>query len=320
MKITVRSAAHQHTTDIDPTLVMDAREWDRLGNVCVTRATTALERDLLGYKKEHRDHLSDMFKSMAATNRTIRRVLEPGSEDPSSVDALALARLQLECLFALCLMFEGSQHVDCYTQDRWRKQYVRYLLLRQETMALPAWEQFVSETPVDLIRLGLHFGVTQAQMSTVAFQELGKPLPAGITEQNVPPFPTPGKVIGKIADHGKRRMLERLYMNYVELCSFAHGLGEANLLKLVFDKRSPDGRMFDGIEKEKKFNTNVSGQSHRISFLSIAQSTAELTKLYPSDMELSVAASNAWNQLRGASLFTKAIWELRTKKLLGILG
>ncbi len=109
-------------------------------------------------------------------------------------------------------------------------------------------------------------------------------------------------------------------MNYVELCSFAHGLGEANLLKLVFDKRSPDGRMFDGIEKEKKFNTNVSGQSHRISFLSIAQSTAELTKLYPSDMELSVAASNAWNQLRGASLFTKAIWELRTKKLLGILG
>src|SRR5207247_4726953 len=57
------------------------------------------------------------------------------------------------------------------------------------TMALPAWEQFVSETPVDLIRLGLHFGVTQAQMSTVAFQELGKPLPAGITEQNVPPFP-----------------------------------------------------------------------------------------------------------------------------------
>ena len=217
-------------------------------------------------------------------------------------------------------MFEGSQHVDCYTQDHWRKQYVRYLLLRQETMALPAWEQFVSETPVDLIRLGLHFGVTQAQMCTVEFQELGKPLPAGIAQQNIPQFPTPGKVIGKIADPGKRRMLERLYMNYVELCSFAHGLGEANLLKLVFDKRSPDGRMFDGIEKEKKFNTNVSGQSHRISFLSIAQSTAELTKLYPSDMELSVAASNAWNQLRGASLFTKAIWELRTKKLLGILG
>ena len=67
MKITVSSAAHQHTTDIDPTFVMDAREWDRLGNVCVARATTALEKDLSGYKKEHRDHLSDMFKSMAAT-------------------------------------------------------------------------------------------------------------------------------------------------------------------------------------------------------------------------------------------------------------
>jgi hypothetical protein len=78
--------------------------------------------------------------------------------------------------------------------------------------------------------------------------------------------------------------------------------------------------MFDGVEKERKFNTNVSGQSFRMSFLSIAQSTAELTKLYPSDLELSVAASNAWNQLRAASLFTKVIWELRTKRLLGILG
>jgi len=97
MKITVSSAAHQHTTDIDPTLVMDTREWDRLGNVCIARATAALEKDLSGFRREHRDHLSDMFKSMAATNRTIRRVLEPGSEDASSVDALALARLQLEC-------------------------------------------------------------------------------------------------------------------------------------------------------------------------------------------------------------------------------
>lgn len=265
-KIPVGACAHRHATDIDPKKEMDSKEWDRLGNVCVVRATTALQKDVKGYRKEHRDHISDMFNSMAATNRTIRQVLEAGFHEPGSVDALALARLQVECLYALCLMFEGSEYVDRYTQDHWRKRFVEFLLIREETMALPRWEQLVSETPVDLIRLGLHFGVTAAQICTVELEELGKPLPAGMTEQRIRPFPTPARAIEKLPQGDKRRMLERLYLKYSDLCSFAHGLGQANLLKILFDKRSPHSRFATEAERKDRFQSVVLGEAYLVSF------------------------------------------------------
>jgi hypothetical protein len=51
-------------------------------------------------------------------------------------------------------------------------------------------------------------------------------------------FPTPGKVSDKITNPDKKRMLERLNVEYGYLCSFAHVLAEAKLLKGVFDARS----------------------------------------------------------------------------------
>src|SRR5271157_81994 len=110
MRTRVSQCLHRHVTDIDPQQEMDSNEWDRLAKICIVRATTALQNELVGYSKEQRDHISDMFNSMAATNRAIRRLLGPTWGDPSSVDALALARLQLEGLFALCLMFESPKH------------------------------------------------------------------------------------------------------------------------------------------------------------------------------------------------------------------
>jgi hypothetical protein len=320
LPLPVSKVAHRHTTDIDRQQTMQSKEWDRLGNVCVVRATKALEGDTDGYTREHRYHISDMFNSMATTNRTIRRVLEAGANEPESVDALVLARLQLECLYTVCLMLEGPQHVDCYTRDYWRKRYIEYLLMREETMGLPELEQLAAETPVDLIRLGLHFGVTPDQMATVELREIGKPLDASLTKQSIPRFPTPGQSIERFSPGDKRRMLERLHHKYVDLCSFAHGSGHANLFKIVFDRRSPHGDFLTEAEKEKRFMYDVVGTVYTVSFLSIAQSTAELTLLYPHDVELSVAVSNAWEQLRRTSFLTKAIWEIRTRSLLGMIS
>jgi hypothetical protein len=47
---------------------------------------------------------------------------------------------------------------------------------------------------------------------------------------------------------------------------------------------------------------------------------AELTVLYPNSMEIIEAACRAWKQLSGASLVTKAVWEIRTRKLLGAIS
>ena len=137
-KIPVSTCAYRHTSDIDVNARFDANEWERLMNVCVVRATSALEVPAPGYDDMHRHHLGNVFKSMAATHRTIRKLLADAEPDtPEGVDVLPLARLQLEGLYTVCLMLEGSRWVDAYLQDHWRKQYIKFLLMRAETETLP---------------------------------------------------------------------------------------------------------------------------------------------------------------------------------------
>ncbi len=50
------------------------------------------------------------------------------------------------------------------------------------------------------------------------------------------------------------------------------------------------------------------------------QSAAELTMLYPKDLDLQAAAVAAWTKLVDGSLLGKAIWEIRTRALLGIIA
>jgi hypothetical protein len=319
MKTRVSQCLHRHLTDIDPQREMDSKEWDRQANICIVRATTALHDELAGYSKEQRDHISDMFNSMAATNRAIRQLLGPGWGDPSSVDAVALARLQLEGLFALCLMFESPKYVDRFRQDYWRKSYIQYLLIREETLTLPSFQELASKTPVDLLRLGLHFGVTNAPICTVENEELGKPLPHGVRKEPITRFPTPGKAIDLIPQGDKRPILERLYQKYLHLCSFAHGSGEANLFKIMFDERSPHARFATDNERAERFQSNVAGEAFTTSFFSIAQAAAELTASYPKSTDLPGAAIIAWDQLSVASFWTKAVWEIRTRNLLGAI-
>ena len=54
--------------------------------------------------------------------------------------------------------------------------------------------------------------------------------------------------------------------------------------------------------------------------MSIAQSAAELTTLYPNNMELASAVTRAWNELCGAHMLVNAVWNIRTKGLFGVVG
>ena len=51
-------------------------------------------------------HLSWMFDAMRFTHATIRNLVALGTNSPSCVDALALARQQLEALYSVCLMVQ----------------------------------------------------------------------------------------------------------------------------------------------------------------------------------------------------------------------
>jgi hypothetical protein len=75
------------------------------------------------------------------------------------------------------------------------------------------------KSPISLTQLREQFGITQEQQLVIEHEELGTPLPSGLVKQPIPHFPTPGRMLTKIAAPAKRRMLERLYPHYVDLGS-----------------------------------------------------------------------------------------------------
>jgi hypothetical protein len=317
--IRVSSCAYIHTEDIDLDKAAQSKEWDKLANVCVLKATTALKRNPSVFTRAQSDHVGDVFEALQVTQRTIRRVLEPGKEDPTSVDALALARLQLEALYTICLFTEEPGWIDVYVQDYWRKRYVLYLLGREELKNLPRGKKSPGEAWEAIEGLRHVFGITREQQLTVEHEELGTPLSPGVVPDPIPSFPTPGRAIRKIPPSTKRRILERLYPEYVHLCSFAHGLPMANLYKNLFNDRSRHRSGMSDADIQRKFDTEVMGLCYIVSNLSIAQATAELIPFYPADMELRVASTNIWNAMTSTNLLGKALWNIRTKDLLGAL-
>jgi hypothetical protein len=290
-------------------------------DVAVGRALDALEQPTGHYSDFHRANIQNVFLSMQSTQRAIRKILSWGNEDPVAIDALALARLPLEGLYTLSLMFEAPRWVHDYLRDGWRKQYESFLLQREETKDLSRCAEFNNRTgPFNIVMHAKAVGITKTQIASVEHLQLGTPLPEGVKYERIDRFPMPSGVIDEIQDGRKKQMLRRLYPEYSYLCSFAHGLPDANLFKLMFNKRSKCRGMWSETEVKDAFQRNVAERAYTTSLIAIIQSVAELTTLYPINIELRAGIVVAWKEMSEASLLGRAVWNLRTKALLGALS
>ena len=320
--ITVASCKYVHTADIDPNAERAGGDkWAGLINICVQAAQDALETPPNGYTPIQRNSLSDLFCSMKATHRAIRTLIKLGDGEPASVDALALARLQLEGLYTICLLTEGPQHVVRFVAEAWKRQYIRWMLNREETKGLGRFSDYDGDEYPRVMALAQVWGITNDQRLTIEFQEMEVEPPLGFVRQPIRPFPTPGQLIADIPEGTKKRMLERLYPEYQDLCVYAHGRPLAGFGKSIFDDRSVARREFlqfhKGSDIHELFSRGVLGPAQFYSLGSVAQATAELTTLYPASVELRSAATRAWNELHNSHLLMNAIWNIRTKDLLG---
>lgn len=255
MSSTVKSVAYVHTADIDPTVVKSGATWEGLANICVTAAEKALETPPNGYTPTQRNSLTDIFASMKVTHRSIRLLVKFGDEKPESVDALVLARLQLEGLYTICLLTEKAEHVDWFVKEAWKRQYIRYLLMREETKGLDRFIDAQSDVQElsRLLKLATVWNVSEAERLTIEYDELEMPPPAGFVREPIRNFPTPGGLIKELPAGPKRTMLERLYIEYQDLCAYAHGRPIAGFNKTVFDGRSPLRSMFPITEIQTTF-------------------------------------------------------------------
>ena len=319
--ITVSSCAYVHSEDVSPEHHVDAGALNAAMEAAVTCAIAALRNDTDGYTEFQRRTIQTVYSSMLSTHSLIPKVLANGWQNPESIDALALARVPLEGLYTLCLMFENASWIDAYLKDGWKKQYVRLLLECEETKNLPRFNEFCTKrAPAYLNAHRKLLGITDAEVATINHKELGTAMPEGTVQEHISRFPSPSRVInllGKGTD--KRKMLERLYPEYVFLSTFAHGLPDALLLKTMFNENAPIPMQHDDEKLKDTFHRQVEQPAYVTSLISGIQGSAELINLYPADVELAAMVMKAWETLTHEMLLGKAIWNIRTKKLLGIV-
>ena len=319
--IIVQSCAHVHPDDIDPEAHANAIDIEVTKDKAVARAIAALENDAAGWSHLHRANVQTLFKAMTATHRTILTVLEFGWQDPRSIDAMVLARVPLEHLYTLCLMFEDSYWMDVYLKEGWKKQYERFLLQREETKNLPRFDDYSKKSGPPTLEMQREFlGITDAQKATIEYVQLGTPMPEGLVREKFKRFPSPSGVVDELDEGGKRKMLERLYPEYVFHCSFVHGLPDALLFRAMFDKDSRVPKQHDDETIKDTFRRHVELQAYSTSLISIVQAVSELSTLYPADVELKAAVTQAWEKIVEGMLLGRAIWAIRTKALLGVVG
>lgn len=68
-------------------------------------------------------------------------MLRSDGKDPMAVDVMPLVRTHLEMLYAICLIVENPDALALYLKDGWKKLYIQYLLKRQESLALPRFQE-----------------------------------------------------------------------------------------------------------------------------------------------------------------------------------
>jgi hypothetical protein len=318
--IRVSDVARPLTTDIDPERSIDAPSLDRVIKKTVASVTDALKHPATGYTDFQRFHLSEIFSSLGHTHVSIRNMMRQTSKSPSSVDALALARLQLEGLYSVCLMVEDPSYVDVYIKNGWKDKYVRFLLQREECKDLKRFDDYLQRQAMPMLeKIRLVCGVSPEERATIDLDELGIPLPPGSPPSRIKRFPQPREIIERIKDSTRKQMLERLYPEYRYLCAYAHGSTESAMFKTAFFERSPYRTLLSEAQREDLFQKQVGLPALTFSCLGIVQASCEVAAFYPADIELKRSLIEAWNLFSDVSLLTIRVWEMRTKKLLGIV-
>ena len=293
---------------------------DEYVNTCITAAQNALQSAVPpGFSDFHRDVLKRVTEGMRSAHESIRKLLRDGPS-ASSVDAITVARLQLETLYCFCFLLQDSNNVARFLKSGWKKQYVRFLLMREECINLPRFDDYVNKVAVPSFdEMRKLIGVTDAEKLTIESDELGTQMPAGVKREVIVEFPPPRKVIDRIVNLDQKGMLERLYPEYQWLCSFAHGDQNASILRTALDDRTPASARPSPDGREDVFQRQIAEDSVLYSAICAVQVATEVASIYSGDIELMAKVTSAWTRLSGFSFLARSVWERRASKVLPLI-
>jgi hypothetical protein len=232
------------------------------------------------------------------------------------VDALAIARLQLETLYSFCFMLQDAGNVRLFLKNAWKAKYIQFLLAGEERAQLPRFHGYLTATAVPLIDWSrILSSVTDEEKRTIEVEELGLAPAPGFTPARIENFPTPMGVIKRINAPSQKRMLERLYPEYQFLCSFAHPAPEATLFRTVCDSRSPFQGLFSSAQWQEFYRRQIVAPAIMDNTIAAVEVATEVAAICPADLDLLAKVTEAWSFLVSVSLLARTVWEIRAKNI-----
>jgi hypothetical protein len=317
----VLKIAHVIARDVDTTQHYDVATLDEHVYTCLSLCRSAFETGkLAGYTDFEREHIWNFIEGMRHSHKSIRKLLK-GEQSASAVDALTIARLQLENLFTICFLLQSPENVRLFLKNAWKKKYVRFLLHRAEHVQLSRFDEYFNVTGLEMIDKlqGVSF-VSDEERRTIDIQQIGAPFGPQPQPVRIEGFPGPAAVVKKIIDPEQRQMLARLNSEYEFLCSFAHADAESAVTRTLADSHSPYHRFFTTSVIEKHYQEQVLEPPVLYSALSSILVATEVAAAFPDQVELRARLGLAWSFLTKSSLLTVSAWEIRAKKVLGVVG
>jgi hypothetical protein len=307
--------------DIDATQAFDVATLNGHVNTCVSLCRQALEKcGLAGFGNDEKAHFEAFIDGMRHSHDSIRKLLR-GEQSPSAVEALTIARLQVENVYSICFLLQSPKNLRLFLKNNWKKKYVRFLLEREELAHLPRFADYYSNTGLESLgKLQAVSSVTDEERRTIDIQQLGYPFGPKPQLVRMPDFPTPGGVIREISNLDQKKMLSRLYPEYEYLCSFAHGNSNAVFFKTMADVRSPHHREHPKSQIDDFYQTQILEPPIIYSGLSTVVAATEIAAVCPASIELRTELIKAWNFLTSTSILTFHAWQMRAKRVLGIVG
>ncbi len=261
----------------------------------------------------------DQLKVFLSTHRSICSLLAKEDEDPVlGVDALSLAREQVEKVFAVALLCEDpTRWARTYLEDAWRRMFERYLLEKEERQDLAGFQGFVQQAyaKVEGVRNGL--GIAEDVRDLIEYKFFNPQDPKGgpprhlVGVKKLEKFPMPSGVLQQIAGP-KKEFLRRWYREYQFFCDFTHcGMGKLEPVHLY-----DPGSRFSREEKEVYYAKEIQ-YAAVVSYITMASTCTELVELLGiSDFDRVVELTDLWAFLRARFFLAKAMWGLRAQHLL----
>jgi len=308
---------YQHTEDINKTRKFSGDSLNPKLKIVINRTANAIER-LSIWNSTDRHILADIYRGFWVTHRAIATLLSKKEEDsaisPISIEAMSLAREQVESLFTVCLLLDNPNHwFSIYKKDSWKRKYWKYLLEKHEYEKLPRFENYLNkEAPFYLNRLQQLYGISSDEKAAIEFKfyNPNKQLPSSLQ-----PFPTAGKAKKSIKNTSIKYCLERWYQEYRYLSGYSHG-HMVKPLGLAF----LESRELNLTEEQKqKYYENELEHSSIVSYVSSASACAEACPILDYDVEVIEALTKVWNELTDLSLLGKVFWDIRIRNILGVI-